>query len=385
MELPILRIHLLKKQNFDENLRIWDIQTTLKSDQSFNIFNIVNKIRISADSPSVQVAIKWHDRGSWKGCDGFANRKLKTKISNESIYEIGSITKSFTAVLIMKLFEEGHLDLNEKISKYLPDVSYGDFITIENLLYHTSGLCNYTQRIGPMFKTLLLKKKWRNTDIKKIIKTKDMVSKPGARFNYSDQNYFLLGLIIEEIAKKSFSEYLTESIIKPLGLKKTSCYTDKASSRAVSGYDSRFTPLARFGIKKEISRFQIPFKSFTFASGHIESNASDISTFYYSLYNGRILDKKSISIITKFIDADYKYPPQMTGYGLGVMRFSVDNIELWGNVGMMLGFSGVSVYSPERGYFITILANVPEVEKLFNGVAFLQKHLIERILENNRY
>jgi CubicO group peptidase (beta-lactamase class C family) len=170
-----------------------------------------------------------------------------------------------------------------------------------------------------------------------------------------------------------------------LGLKKTSCYTDKASSRAVSGYDSRFTPLARFGIKKEISRFQIPFKSFTFASGHIESNASDISTFYYSLYNGRILDKKSISIITKFIDADYKYPPQMTGYGLGVMRFSVDNIELWGNVGMMLGFSGVSVYSPERGYFITILANVPEVEKLFNGVAFLQKHLIERILENNRY
>ena len=73
------------------------------------------------------------------------------------------------------------------------------------------------------------------------------------------------------------------------------------------------------------------------------------------------------------------------GYGLGVMRFSVDNIELWGNVGMMLGFSGVSVYSPERGYFITILANVPEVEKLFNGVAYLQTHLIERILNNNRY
>jgi D-alanyl-D-alanine carboxypeptidase len=369
----------MKKLNIDDNLTNYDIQTTLNSDQSLCIFNIVKDIRSFVNSPSLQVSIKWNPNRSWKGCVGFANQKMKNKISNQSIYEIGSITKSFTAILVLKLIEDDHLKLKDRISKYLPDLSYGDIITIENLLNHTSGLYNYTKSLNPAFKTLFLKKKWKKTEIKEIIRAKDMVSKPGTKFNYSDQNYFLLGLIIEKITQNTYSKFLTNSIIKPLDLKETSCYSDTEQTRTISGYDSRFMPLARLGVKKEISGWQLPFKSFAFACGHMDSNASDITTFYSNLYNERILGKNSISILTNFINAEYKPLSQMTGYGLGVMRFLVGDIELWGHIGITLGFSAVSVYSPEYRYYITILANVPEVEKLIYSVSNLQKYLIQNL------
>ena len=122
-----------------------------------------------------------------------------------------------------------------------------------------------------------------------------MVSKPGAKFNYSDQNYFLLGLIIEKITQNTYSKYLTNSIIEPLDLKATYFYSNTEPTHTISGYDSRFTPLARIGIKKEISGWQTPFKSFAFGSGHLDSNASDINKFYSNLYNERLLGKNLIS------------------------------------------------------------------------------------------
>jgi CubicO group peptidase (beta-lactamase class C family) len=124
----------MAKLKSDNSLTYYDVQTTLGSDQSLCIFDIVKNILLFVDSPSLQVALKWNENGGWKGCFGLANRKPKAKITNQSIYEIGSITKSFTAVLALKLIESGHLNLNDRISTYIQGIPYGDIITIENLL-----------------------------------------------------------------------------------------------------------------------------------------------------------------------------------------------------------------------------------------------------------
>ena len=134
---------------------------------------------------------------------GYKNFTLRTLNDTNTIFQIGSVTKQFTATVILKLQEEGKLSVNDKLNKYFPEFKYADKITLENLLTHTSGIYNYTADIdendsaivcNPVNKQLVLD----------IMFKHDLDFKPGKEFRYSNSGYYLLGLIIEKVTGRPY-------------------------------------------------------------------------------------------------------------------------------------------------------------------------------------
>ncbi len=174
---------------------------------------------------------------------GEADRVKKLANAVDTKFGIGSVTKQFTAMLIMQLVEENAIKLQDTIGKYLPYLpkEMANHITIHQLLSHTSGLSHYNglQAIGVSLKD------FGNTSyspkaLAELIGKTNLVNKPGTSYYYSSLGYDLLGAILEEVSGKTFSELLNASIIKPLGLKNTGFGTNDYNSKNLAkGYSYR--------------------------------------------------------------------------------------------------------------------------------------------------
>lgn len=148
---------------------------------------------------------------------GLANVELNVPATKETVFEIGSVSKQITAAAIMLLVEDGKINVDEKISKYLPNTpeSWGK-VTVRNLLNHTSGIKSYSSLSG-----FELSKRLKRDDFIKALSSYPLEFEPGERYNYSNSGYSLLGFIIESAAQKSYWEFVGERIFKPLGMSKT--------------------------------------------------------------------------------------------------------------------------------------------------------------------
>ena len=188
----------------------------------------------SYEDPGIKIKIRSPFSGSvlvakkgkiiFKEAYGESDRVKKISNTIETKYGIGSVTKQFTAMLIMQLVEEKRLKLQDTIGKYLPYLSKekASQITIHQLLSHTSGISHYDglPAIGVSLKA------FGNTNytpkaLAKLIDRTRLVSTPGTEYYYSSLGYDLLGAILEEVTGKSFSELLDEKIVRPLKLKNT--------------------------------------------------------------------------------------------------------------------------------------------------------------------
>lgn len=150
---------------------------------------------------------------------GLASVELKAPATEDTIYEIGSITKSFTATLIMDLAEEGRIDLDVSILTYLPDLPEAwKHVTVRHLLNHTSGIKSYTS-VGDFVK--LTRNDHTPAEIVKLISNAPLEFEPGAKWVYNNTGYYLLGMIAEKVTGNSFARELSERILKPLGMSRT--------------------------------------------------------------------------------------------------------------------------------------------------------------------
>jgi CubicO group peptidase (beta-lactamase class C family) len=136
----------------------------------------------------------------------------------EGIYQIGSLTKSFTAQVILKLMEDGKISLSDPLNKYFPLIYPGSNITIKHLLTHTSGIPTFdidegedTIAFHPVPKDTMLK----------LITNRPLLFSPGDKFNYSNTGYFLLGLIIEKVTGESYQEIVRKLIFDPLNMRRS--------------------------------------------------------------------------------------------------------------------------------------------------------------------
>ena len=150
----------------------------------------------------------------------YGNSDIATHSATQTntIFEIGSITKQFTAALIMKLQEQGELHVDDSISAYLPDYKFPSAITLRMLLTHTSGLANYT--------TFAQYPGWAidgvsEATILSAVSQIPLLFTPGTQWSYSNSNYFVLGVIIEKLTGQSYAANLQQSIFQPLGLTNT--------------------------------------------------------------------------------------------------------------------------------------------------------------------
>jgi len=266
---------------------------------------------------------------------GFGMANMEWDIPNQpnTKHRLGSITKQFTAMLILQLVAEGKLDLQEPISKYLPDYpkATGDIITTHHLLTHTSGIPNYTA--FPKFMADESRNPYSPKEFLKKFDEKKLDFTPGEKFSYSNSGYFLLGAIVEKLSGKTYEQMLQDKIFTPLNMNETGYdnHGDILKNRA-TGYEKQ-------GQGYENSRYidmSIPY-----AAGSLYSTVEDLYKWDQSLYTNNILPKEYMSIyfkpyIAAFGSAHYAY-----GWGVGYAKIgkSTDSIYAIGHGGGINGFN----------------------------------------------
>jgi len=225
---------------------------------------------------------------------GMANMEWDIPNTPDTKFRLGSITKQFTAMLILQLVQQGKLKLDGKITDYLPDYprKTGDKITIHHLLTHTSGIPGYTE--FPGFFQNMSRNPSTPTDFVKQFADSTLLFEPGTRWSYSNSAYFLLGVIIEKLTGESYEQALQKNILDPLGMNNT-------------GYDHYSTVLE----KRAAGYEQNPFgtmnaayldMSLPYSAGSLYSTVEDLYIWDQALYNDKLLspDLKAVMFRSHF-------------------------------------------------------------------------------------
>ena len=188
--------------------------------QQFNSQKLDSLLDRIAEADKAMFSLAIHENGKpiYTRAIGYADVESEMKANPNTMYRIGSISKSFTSTLILKLIEEGKLSLDTKLSKFYPELPNADQITIKNLLNHHSGLFNFTN--DEDYISWMQKKKSKE-ELLRIIKLNGTEFEPNEKGEYSNTNYVILTWIAEDASGKSFSELLQQYIIQPLDLKRT--------------------------------------------------------------------------------------------------------------------------------------------------------------------
>jgi D-alanyl-D-alanine carboxypeptidase len=295
----------------------------------------------------------------YKKTIGYADVDRKIKATVNTQYRTGSITKMFTATLVMQLIEEGKLSLETKLSKFYPELPNSDQITIQQLLQHESGFFNIIDT--PNFKEWMVEKRSKDELLSKI-KENGVIFSPGEKASYSNTNYIILTFIIEDIENKDFTKILKKRIIKPLRLKNT--------------YYGKKTYPENFGSssyeKKPGGWEKVPgiHLSIPLGAGGIVSTPEDLNKFINSLLDGKLVNEHSLAIMKK---TNKKH-----AIGLNPISF-IEGEEIIGHTGGMDAFKTLLVYLPNQDMSVAFT---------FNGVDYPFKNLvlgIFNILLNKEY
>lgn len=279
---------------------------------------------------------------------GIADRRFNLPINNETVYKVASITKAFTAVLILQLQEQGRLDLNKPIKNYLPD--YPDKVSLKvtphQLLNHTSGiiLIDTVSSVDNAMKYGLgLYSTPNNSDqLLKSFINDSLVNEPGSKFNYNNADYIILGKIIEELYQKSYEEVLNEKILKPLGMNNSGMARERdIIKNMASTYFSENNPDALIN--------DIPmFIENWYAAGAMYSSPTDLLNFSNALFGLKLINKKSLNLmLTAGLD----------DYGYGVWIKGTGNEKRMERYGRIMGLNAVWMRFLNNSTTIIILSN----------------------------
>jgi len=275
---------------------------------------------------------------------GFANLEWNIPNEPDTKYRLSSITKQFTAMLVMKLVEEGEIELDKTLSHYLTDYreDTGAKVTIHHLLNHTSGIPDMTNRTEDLR---------QHQDYKLFIKSQcsgDLEFEPGTAYKYCNSNYQLLGLIIEIVTGKLYKDVLDETILKPLGMKNTGIdqYEMVLKHRSTSylkRYGDKYTKAPYFYMQN------------FFSAGSMYSTVEDLLLWDQALYTDELLSSKYRDIMfTPFLN-NY-------AYGWGVRKVQIwttqDSTLVIAHTGGIAGSDSRIVRLVDDKHLIVLLGNV---------------------------
>lgn len=284
------------------------------------------------------VLVMLKGKAIYKKAFGMADREWNVPNTENTKFRIGSVTKQFTAACIMQLAEQGKLSVDDKLSKFIPDYPKGDSITVHMLLNHTSGITNYTDLPEFWPKAILP----LSTDsMIALFKNKPLDFSPGTKWNYSNSGFFLLGVIVEKVSGKTFTEYLLDNIIKKLGLKNT--LMDNLDS--VLAYRAKGYGKNRQGIWQQA--MQISMEG-PYSAGAMVSTVDDLYQWTKALHNNQVLAATS----TKKMLTPYK---ENYGYGIGID--SLKTHKRVSHSGGIPGFASYLSYFPADDLCVAVISN----------------------------
>ena len=266
---------------------------------------------------------------------GYSDIDNKIKPNDNTKYRIGSISKTFTTVLVFKAIDEGRLKLTDKIDTYFPTIKNANKITINDLLYHRSGIHNFTANEDYL--------RW-NTEKKSENEMIEIISKGGSDFEpdtkaeYSNSNFVLLSYILQNIYKKKYAELLNEQIIKPIGLKNT-YFGKKTNIKDNECYSYSFKGK---WIKEAETYMSIPM-----GAGAIVSTPSDLTKFADALFSGKLVSPKDLELMETLKD----------NYGMGLFKIPFYDKFGYGHNGGIDGFTSVMYHFADDNVSIAMTSN----------------------------
>ena len=304
----------------------------------------------------------------YKGAFGMANMEWGIPNAPDTKFRLGSITKQFTATLILQLVEQGKIKLDGKLSDYLPEYrkDTGEKVTIHHLLTHTSGIPSYTSQPG--FFENVSRNPYKVGDFVKKHASGDLEFEPGSKFSYNNSGYFLLGAIIERVTGKTYEQVLKENIFDPLGMKNSGYdHYDTILPKRAAGY----RPTPNGYVNAPYLDMSLPY-----AAGSLYSTVEDLYLWDQALYTDKLLTAESKALMYKPFLEQYAY-----GWVVRDASFKVNGlpVPLITHDGGINGFTTRIVRYPKEKNLIVLLDNT--------GSEYLERlsDSISKILYNQPY
>ncbi|UOB77122.1 beta-lactamase family protein [Bacillus sp. ZJS3] len=337
-----------------------------KSKHREGVQNVMDQVVTNKKIPSV-IAGGLKDGKRWSYATGTASYEIPRPVEPNFSFRIGSITKTFTASVVLQLAEEKQLNLDDTVEKWLPGVVQGNGydgskITIRQLLNHTSGIAAYTDL--DMRDITLPQNPFRYYSTDELISlalAKPPVFAPGEGWDYSNTNTVIAGEIIRKVTGDTYAEQIRKRFIEPLGLKET--FVMEASSH-IPGKHANGYNMDRSGRLYDLTEIN---QSWANAAGDMVSTVEDLTTFFSALLGGKLLNQELMNQMLTTVDSP------IGKVGLGVYEEKTpDGQSYWGHAGGTFGFE-TRVGGPIGGEHILVTAiNAvgPEVitgrDKIFN-------------------
>jgi CubicO group peptidase (beta-lactamase class C family) len=293
-------------------------------------------------------------------CHAYGFRALDGQLpaSMDTHYEIGSITKQFTAAAILQLQDAGKLNIDAKVSTYLPDAPHAGQITLRQLLTHTSGLPDYIGLSSDEQAT----KSATFQQLMDVVADKPLDFRPGSRASYSNTGYILLGRIIELTSRESYRQYVRAHLLQPAGMTQTFTVADEPSLPTMAKGYRHANGKLEHGLTIN--------DSYGWSAGNIVSTVGDLEKWNEALTSGKIVPMADYALMMT---------PQITtagensGYGFDLFIDTVNGQSRIGHTGGSYGFTAANFYFPEQKLRIIALTNnvdVPEPGEMLTNAIF---------------
>lgn len=301
----------------------------------------------AADGPGAAVVVMQGGTIVYQGGRGMADIAAGRAITPDTVFRLGSITKQFTAAVIVQLAQEGKLSLDDPLSKFLPDYPQpGAAATVRQLLQHTSGIQSYTDMpgvMGPVSTARAL----GTAEMIALFRDAPSPSKPGEVWNYNNSGYILLGAIIETVTGMPWHQAVEARIAQPLGLATIRYGVGGEDTPAMArGYTGETTAAAM--------QAQYIHMGFPHAAGALIGTVGDLAKWGQALHHGKVVDAAHYALMTAPTTMpDGSAQPYGFGLGLDTLR----GHPAIGHGGGIFGFNTDSIYIPEADLFVAVFAN----------------------------
>ena len=310
------------------------------------------------------MAVQLEDGTLIEKASGYSDPSGETSYSVDTRTLTGSLTKTFTAVVVMQLVEERKLSLDDTIKAWFPDQPNADKITVRMLLSHTSGINNYLDSPEVREKA---SEEWAPMDLVAEANKLGSVGEPGGSDGfYSNTNFILLGLIIEKATGNSWSEEVKSRIIESLGLRNTVYVDEESALVAVAG-----------GYVKTADGYQnlsgAWHSSIGWSAGAISSTVSDLISYASALFKGDLFESRETleEMLQPLASQDFG-GGLVADFGLGLMRIQTQGMTIWGHPGDVPGYAAFMGYDPDTGATLAATVNTLGGNVIMPAISALQ-------------
>lgn len=301
------------------------------------------EVKYKSNEPGATALVSRNGEVIYRKAFGNADLELGIAMTPENVFEIGSITKQFTAISILMLMEQGKLNLDDEITTFIPDYpTLGKTITIHNLLNHTSGIKSYTSMESF---TKNARTDMSPTELIDVFKNEPMDFDPGEKFLYNNSGYILLGHIIEVISGESYADFIEKNIFETLGMS-NSYYgsMSKLIKNRASGYQDRDGY-----VNADYLSLTLPY-----AAGSLMSNVDDLLIWQKALNSNQLITRASYE---KAIHGSSLNDGEHIAYGYGLGEGNINGSVIISHGGGIFGYTTQGIYLPEEDVFVSILTN----------------------------